>query len=46
MCADISWLVGLAVPVVLYGALARRDTARLVAPEAAPGRQTPAGLGG
>ncbi|MGD3109247.1 purine-cytosine permease family protein [Streptomyces sp. YGL11-2] len=44
--ADVSWLVGLAVPAVLYWALARRDTARLAAPEAAQGRQTPAGLGG
>ncbi|WP_030666630.1 cytosine permease [Streptomyces rimosus] len=32
--ADVSWLVGLAVPAVLYWAVARRDTGRV--PSAAP----------
>lgn len=31
--ADLSWLVGLLVPAALYGALARRDTGRMVPPE-------------
>ncbi|WP_274915356.1 purine-cytosine permease family protein [Streptomyces sp. WZ-12] len=44
--ADVSWLVGLAVPAVLYWLTARRDTARLVDPGAAGERTAPAGLGG
>ncbi|GLW17761.1 cytosine permease [Streptomyces sp. NBRC 13847] len=45
--ADVSWLVGLAVPAVAYWALARRDTARLPEPAAAPpAERSPAGSGG
>ncbi|WP_030810379.1 purine-cytosine permease family protein [Streptomyces sp. NRRL S-337] len=47
--ADVSWLVGLAVPAVLYGLAARRGAAAVPHPEAAPGeqgRQSPAGSGG
>ncbi|WP_328386452.1 cytosine permease [Streptomyces sp. NBC_00400] len=47
--ADISWLVGLAVPAVLYWLTARRDTARTAAPEAPEAPQdirNPAGSGG
>lgn len=48
--ADISWLIGLAVPAALYGAVARRDTARVPDPDGpADGREgaaAPAGLGG
>ncbi|MGW2408844.1 purine-cytosine permease family protein [Streptomyces sp. NPDC001739] len=47
--ADVSWLVGLAVPAVLYGLVARRGGAAVPHPEAAPGeqgQQSPAGFGG
>ncbi|MFE7611297.1 MULTISPECIES: purine-cytosine permease family protein [Streptomyces] len=48
--ADISWLIGLAVPAALYWAVARRDTARVPDPDGpADGREgaaAPAGLGG
>ncbi|GAB7033088.1 cytosine permease [Streptomyces platensis subsp. malvinus] len=47
--ADVSWLVGLAVPAVLYGLVARRGAAALPGPDAATdgrGQQSPAGLGG
>ncbi|MEU7181426.1 MULTISPECIES: purine-cytosine permease family protein [Streptomyces] len=48
--ADISWLIGLAVPAALYRSVARRDTARVPDPDGpADGREgaaTPAGLGG
>ncbi|MGW5942780.1 purine-cytosine permease family protein [Streptomyces celluloflavus] len=48
--ADISWLIGLAVPAALYRAVARRDTARVPDPDGpADGREgaaAPAGLGG
>ncbi|TSB17879.1 cytosine permease [Streptomyces sp. NBC_01525] len=30
--ADLSWIIGLLVPAVLYGVLARRDTGRILAP--------------
>ncbi|MFF2926831.1 purine-cytosine permease family protein [Streptomyces celluloflavus] len=48
--ADISWLIGLAVPAALYRSVARRDTARVPDPDGpADGREgaaAPAGLGG
>lgn len=44
--ADISWLVGLAVPAVLYWLAARRDTARTVAPGPRQEEPSPAGSGG
>ncbi len=44
--ADISWLVGLAVPAVLYWVTARRDTARTAEPAAPHEDQAPAELGG
>ncbi|ANZ18263.1 cytosine permease [Streptomyces noursei] len=43
--ADVSWLVGLAVPAALYWLTARRDTARLVEPAAHEG-PAPVGSGG
>ncbi|WP_329395088.1 cytosine permease [Streptomyces lydicus] len=47
--ADVSWLVGLAVPAVLYWLTARRDTARVAqpaVPDAEHGANAPAGSGG
>jgi NCS1 family nucleobase:cation symporter-1 len=48
--ADISWLIGLAVPAALYWAVARRDTARVPDPDGPadgrPGAAAPVGLGG
>ncbi|MFJ9410669.1 purine-cytosine permease family protein [Streptomyces sp. NPDC101393] len=44
--ADISWLVGLAVPAVLYWAVTHRDTARTADPDASDGAPAPAELGG
>lgn len=46
--ADVSWLVGLAVPAVLYWLTARRDTARVAqpaVPDAEHGANAPAGSG-
>ncbi|MFI0217763.1 purine-cytosine permease family protein [Streptomyces lydicus] len=47
--ADVSWLVGLAVPAVLYWLTARRDTDRVAwpaVPDGEHGANAPAGSGG
>ncbi|KOG66185.1 sulfonate ABC transporter substrate-binding protein [Streptomyces griseoflavus] len=43
--ADVSWLVGLAVPAVLYRAVARRDTGRVPPAAVAGAESAPANTG-